>query len=181
MTASKACGTLSPRPQVTCNRRPWPLWRVTFGVNRGSIRAMTFAPRGWFQRAALLGALGAASALPGTCLTACQKDRSSESGGGAGTRAMDGLERYTRRTVSLETAVDAIRQRDVKKLKMLSVYVRKRDKTALFSDDDLSSLELAIVCLEGSKTEEERRVALAAIHTGTLKKAAREACLEEED
>jgi hypothetical protein len=94
---------------------------------------------------------------------------------------MDGLERYTRRTVSLETAVDAIEQRDVKKLKMLSVYVRNRDKTALFSEDDLSSLDLAIECLEGAKSQEERSAALDEIKSGALKKAAREACVEEQE
>ncbi len=123
-----------------------------------------------------VGVLGA-SALLG--LVACQKDGPSRAEGSAGARPMDGLERYTRRTVSLETAIDAIEQRDVKKLKMLSVYVRHRDKTALFSEDDLSSLDLAIECLEGAKSREERSAALDEIQSGKLKKAAREACLEE--
>ncbi len=94
---------------------------------------------------------------------------------------MDGLERYTANKVSLETAVDAIEQRDVKKLKMLGVYVRKRDQTALFSEDDLSSLDLAIACLEGAKSQDERAAALAEIKSGTLKAAARDACLEEHE
>ena len=114
-------------------------------------------------------------------LAACQTNRSNRAEGTGGTRPMDGLERYTRRTVSLETAIDAIEQRDVKKLKMLAVYVRNRDKTALFSEDDLRALDLSIECLEGAKSKEERSDALNEIKTGTLKKAAREACLEEED
>jgi hypothetical protein len=114
-------------------------------------------------------------------LAACQKDRLSRADGSAGARPMDGLERYTRRTVSLETAIDSIEQRDVKKLKMLSVYVRNRDKTALFSEDDLKSLDLAIECLEGSKNQEARAAALAEIKSGKLQKVTREACLEEHE
>ena len=111
----------------------------------------------------------------------CQTDRASRSEGAAGARAMDGLERYTRRTVSLETAIEAIEQGDVKKLKMLSVYVRNRDKTALFSEDDLSSLDLAIECLEQKLSQDERRTALDEIKSGKLKASAREVCIEETD
>jgi hypothetical protein len=146
--------------------------------------AMSFVAQGWLQRtrfAAFALRIVAAGALGSLGVTACQTERSNRTGGSGGARPMDGLERYTRRTVSLETAIDAIEQRDVKKLQMLSVYVRNRDKTALFSEDDLSSLDLAIECLEGSKSHEERSVALDAIHSGTLKKAAREACLEDQD
>jgi hypothetical protein len=145
---------------------------------------MSFVARRWFQRATLAAwavqvvGLGAPFGLMVTG-TGCQTERSSRADGTAGARPMDGLERYTRRTVSLETAVDAIEQRDVKKLKMLSVYVRNRDKTALFSEDDLSSLDLAIECLEGAKSQEERTAALDEIKSGKLKKSAREACLEE--
>jgi hypothetical protein len=138
---------------------------------------MSFVTRRWFQRAALAGW---AVAIP-VAAAGCQTSRSSRSDGTAGTRPMDGLERYTRRTVSLETAIDAIEQRDVKKLKMLSVYVRNRDKTALFSEDDLRSLDLAIECLEGSKSHEERASALAEIKSGKLKQSAREACIEEQE
>ena len=126
----------------------------------------------------VVGILGASTLV---ALAACQKDAPSRADGSAGARPMDGLERYTRRNVSLETAIDAIEQRDVKKLKMLSVYVRNRDKTALFSEDDLSSLDLAIECLEGAKSQEERSAALDEIQSGKLKKAAREACLEEQE
>ncbi|MET0792701.1 MAG: hypothetical protein ABW061_14365 [Polyangiaceae bacterium] len=134
---------------------------------------MSFVRLRWFRRAVLLGAaIG---------LVACQKDRLSRNDGTGGARPMDGLERYTRRTVSLETAIDAIEQRDLKKLKMLSVYVRNRDKTALFSEDDLSSLDLAIECLGGGKSQDERRAALDEIHSGKLKNSAREACIEEQE
>ena len=146
--------------------------------------AMSLATRRCSPKATLgkvLAHLGLASALAAVSVTGCQTERASRANGTAGARAMDGLERYTRRTVSLETAVDAIEQRDVKKLKMLSVYVRNRDKTALFSEDDLSSLDLAIECLEGAKSQDERSAALDEIKSGTLKKAAREACIAEQE
>jgi hypothetical protein len=139
--------------------------------------SMSFVTLRWFQRATVV-----AWALPILTMGAgCQTDPAKRSEGAAGARAMDGLERYTRRTVSLETAIDAIEQRDVKKLKMLSVYVRNRDKTALFSEDDLRSLDLAIECLEDSMSQEERSAVLDQIHSGKLKKTAREACLEERE
>jgi len=133
--------------------------------------AMSLLEVRWRHAAALCGAALA--------LSACQKDRMK--GGDRSERPMDGLERYTARKVSLETAIEAIDQRDVKKLKMLGVYVRKRDQTALFSEDDLSSLDLAIACLEGTKSQEERVAALAEIKSGQLKAAARDACLEEQE
>ncbi len=132
---------------------------------------MSFVAFRWLR----LALLGAAVAT----LSGCPKDR--PQGKGKGERPMDGLERYTARKVSLETAVDAIEQRDVKKLKMLSVYVRKRDQTALFSEDDLSSMDLAIECLEGAKSRAEREAALDEIKSGTLKASARDACLEEQE
>lgn len=139
-------------------------WRWSYGSSLAA----------WAAQVAFVSALG------GLTLTACQTERSSADASG-GARPMDGLERYTRRTVSLETAIDAIEQRDVKKLKMLSVYVRNRDKTALFSEDDLSSLDLAIECLEGAKSTEERSAALDQIKSGKLKKAAAQACLEDHE
>ncbi|MES1174166.1 MAG: hypothetical protein ABUL62_07530 [Myxococcales bacterium] len=145
---------------------------------------MSFDARRWLQRAtwpARAAQIVGLGALGGLMASACQTDRPNRADGTAGARPMDGLERYTRRTVSLETAIDAIEQRDVKKLKMLSVYVRNRDKTALFSEDDLRSLDLAIECLEGGKSQEERSAALDEIKSGKLKKAARQACLEEQE
>ena len=96
-------------------------------------------------------------------------------------RPLDGMERFAARSVSIETAIDAMQQRDLKKLKMLSVWVQKRDKTVLLTPDDLSSLELAIECLEQKLTQDERRAALDAISSGKLKAAAREVCIEEAD
>ena len=134
--------------------------------------AMIFATSRWLRRAALLGAVA-------TAISGCQKERPNR--GNRTERPLDGMERFAARSVSMETAIDAIEQRDVKKLKMLSVWVRKRDKTALMSADDLKSLDLAIECLEGAKTQAERSVALDQIESGKLKAPARAACIEERD
>ena len=112
-------------------------------------------------------------------LGACHKDEPKR--GDRPQRAMDGLERYTARTVSIETAIDAIQQRDLKKLKMLNVWVRQRDATALLTPDDLSSLDLAISCLESNPSPADRRATLDGIKSGKLKAAASELCLEAGD
>ena len=109
----------------------------------------------------------------------CHKDEPAE--GDKPQRPMDGLERYTARTVSIETAIGAMQDRDLKKLKMLSVWVRKRDKAVLLGDDDLSSLDLAVACLEANPSKDERTAALDRIKSGKLKAAARDLCLAEED
>ena len=96
-------------------------------------------------------------------------------------RGMDGLERYTASKVSIETATEAMDQRDLKKLKMLAFWVRKRDKKELMTPDDLSALDLAIECLEGQKSREERSAALDEIEASPLKAPAREVCIEDED
>jgi hypothetical protein len=64
---------------------------------------------------------------------------------------------------------------------MLSVWVKKRDKTVLLSPDDVTSLDLAIECLEQKLTQDERGNALDEIKSGRLKAAAREVCIEEAD
>ena len=112
-------------------------------------------------------------------LTACHKEEPKKAD--KPVRAMDGLERYTARTVSIETAIEAMQERDVKKLRMLGVWVRKRDKTVLLTEDDLSSLDLAIDCIEGNRSQEERLSALDEIKSGRLKAPARELCIEDSD
>jgi hypothetical protein len=112
-------------------------------------------------------------------LGACHKDE--PKGDERPQRAMDGLERFTARNVSIETAIDAMQQRDLKKLKMLSVWVRQRDKTVLLDEDDLSSLDLAVDCIEGNRSKEERSAALDQIKLSKLKAPAREVCLEDEE
>jgi len=59
--------------------------------------------------------------------------------------------------------------------------VRKRDKKVLMTPDDLSALDLAIECLEGQKSPEERRAALDEIQVSQLKAPARDLCIEDDD
>jgi len=112
-------------------------------------------------------------------LPACQEQKDKPIRGDRSVRPMDGMERFAARSVSIETAIDAMQQRDLNKLKMLSVWVQKRDKTVLLTPDDLSSLELAIECLEQKLSQDERSAALDEIKSGKLKAAAREVCIEE--
>jgi len=134
--------------------------------------AMPFVTLRWTRGAAVL-----AAALS---LTACEKKEKTPRGDRS-VRPLDGMERFAAQSVSIETAIDAMQQRDLKKLKMLSVWVQKRDKKVLITPDDLSSLDLAIECLEQKLTQEERSAALDEIKSGKLKAAARDVCIEEEE
>lgn len=114
-------------------------------------------------------------------LLGCQEQKDKPIRGDRSVRPLDGMERFAARSVSIETAIAAMQERDVKKLKMLSVWVKKRDKTVLLSPDDVSSLDLAVECLEGKLTQDERSTALDEINSGKLKAAARDVCIEDAD
>ena len=141
-----------------------------------SMIPMGFASFRSLSRAALLAVAFAPLSLP-----ACQEQKEKPIRGDRSVRPLDGMERFAARSVSIETAIDAMQQRDLKKLKMLSVWVKKRDKTVLLSPDDVSSLDLAIECLEDKLTQDERSDALDEIKSGKLKAAAREVCIEDSD
>src|SRR4051812_22324126 len=135
---------------------------------------MGFVTLRWLRRAALLTLVQGAS-------LACQEQKEKPIRGDRSVRPLDGMERFAARSVSIETAIGAMQERDLKKLKMLSVWVKKRDKTVLLAPDDVSSLDLAIECLEQKLTQDERRAALDDIKSGKLKAAASEVCIEEAD
>src|SRR4051812_28793412 len=135
---------------------------------------MGFVTLRWLRRAALLSLLQVAS-------PACQEQKEKPIRGDRSVRPLDGMERFAARSVSIETAISAMQERDVKKLKMLSVWVKKRDKTVLLSPDDVTSLDLAIECLEDKLTQSERSDALDEIKSGKLKASARDVCLEDTD
>jgi hypothetical protein len=144
--------------------------RVTFNGRLCVMIPMGFITLRWLRRVAML--------LAALCSMACQDKKEQPIRGDRSVRPLDGMERYAARSVSIETAIDAMQERDVKKLRMLSVWVQKRDKTILLTPDDLSSLDLAIECLEQKLTQEERTARLDAIKSGKLKPAAREVCIE---
>ncbi len=122
-------------------------------------------------------------ALLGCALVSAMACKQKERGprGDRTERPLDGLERFTAQSVSVETAIEAMQQRDLKKLKMLGVWVRNRDKTVLMTKDDLSALDLAVECLEGKKSQQERTTAIDSIESGKLKAPARSLCLPEEE
>jgi len=133
---------------------------------------MSFVTLRWLQRAALLTAA--------LLFAGCEK-KEQPPRGDRSVRPLDGMERFAARSVSIETAIDAMQQRDLKKLKMLSVWVQKRDMTVLIGPVDLRALDLAIECLEQKLTQEERIAALDAIKSGQLREATREVCIDETD
>jgi len=135
---------------------------------------MGFVTLRWLRRAAL-------QALLLVLLQACQEQKEKPIRGDRSVRPLDGMERFAARSVSIETAIAAMQDHDVKKLKMISVWVKKRDKTVLLAPDDVSSLDLAIECLEGKLTPDERSDALGEIKSGRLKAAARDVCVEDAD
>lgn len=94
-------------------------------------------------------------------------------------RPLDGMERFAARSVSLETAITAMEERDLKKLQMLSVWVKNRDKTVLIEPDDLRALDLAIECLERKLTPDERKKALNEVKPCKLKPPAQKVCIED--
>jgi len=134
---------------------------------------MGFVSLRWLgRRAALVAALS---------LLACQDEKEKPIRGDRSVRPLDGMERFAARSVSIETAIGAMQERDLKKLKMLSVWVKKRDKTVLLAPDDIRALDLAIECLEQRLTQDERRAALDEIKSGKLKAPASEVCVEQAD
>ena len=92
------------------------------------------------------------------------------------------MERLAARSVSIETAIRAMQERDLDKLEMLRVWQKKRGKTVLISPDDVSSLGLVD---RGSPAKNRRKThaanALDAIESGRLKASAREVCIEDAD
>ena len=136
------------------------------------MKTMIFATLRCVQRVASLSCL--------TWLVACQpKERPNR--GDRNERPLDGMERAAAKNVSTETAAIAMQERDVKRLKMLGVYVRNRASVVLMEPNDLKALDLAIQCLEGTVPREERQTALDKIGSGKLKKPASDLCLEQEE
>jgi hypothetical protein len=94
---------------------------------------------------------------------------------------LDRMELAAARRVGLESATDAMQRGDLKQLKMLDTWVRKRAQVVLFNPDDLESLDLAISCLDGSLAPADREAALDKIAGGQLINPARDLCLEPAD
>jgi hypothetical protein len=94
---------------------------------------------------------------------------------------LDGVERNAATRVGLETATDAMHRGDLKQLRMLGVWARKRAQVVLFEADDLEALDVAIACLDGSLAANDRAPALDKIKSGQLLKPARALCLDGND
>jgi hypothetical protein len=80
------------------------------------------------------------------------------------------------RRMALQSAIGAMRQHDLQKLKMLDVWVRNRAQITLMEPDDLAALAIAIACLEAGTPPSDSESKLDALQTGKLREPARAAC-----
>jgi hypothetical protein len=91
--------------------------------------------------------------------------------------ALDRMQFFAARRVSLESATAAMKRRDVERLKQLNVWVRNRATVPILEPDDLTSLELAIGCLEHVAPPTDAIAKLDALKSGQLRKEARDVCV----
>ena len=103
------------------------------------------------------------------------KKSSSAAPSGSGQK-LDGMQFSSARRVALESAIDAMKRRDLARLKQLSIWVRGRAQVAIFEPDDLTALDLAIQCLEQVSPPSDALQTLDALGSGQLRKAARGVC-----
>lgn len=106
----------------------------------------------------------------------CEREPRAKRSSASPSASLDGMQLFSARRVTLESAVDAMQRRDLQRLKQLDVWVRNRAQVVLFEPDDLRSLELAIQCLEQVGPPHEAIAALDRVKTGELKEPARGAC-----
>jgi hypothetical protein len=91
--------------------------------------------------------------------------------------ALDGMQLSAARRVALESATAAMKRRDVERLKQLNVWVRHRATVPILEPDDLTSLDIAVGCLEHVAPPTEALAKLDALKSGRLRNEARSVCL----
>ena len=106
-----------------------------------TVRTGAFLVR-WFCRFAIVLAVGFPSACHHDSALETKRDPA----------VLDGMELTAARRVGLESARDAMERGDLKRLKMLSVWVRSRAQVVLLEPQDVESLDRAIACLENNST-----------------------------
>jgi hypothetical protein len=127
-----------------------------------------FRARFW---AAVVGALISASA--------CQRESASKSDQGypaPSASGLDGMQLSSARRVALESAIGAMKRRDLERLKQLNIWVRNRAQVAILEPDDLAALDLAIQCLEAVSPPSDALSSLDQIKSGKLKQPAQTLC-----
>jgi hypothetical protein len=111
---------------------------------------------------------------------ACQRENAKKTDKGfaaPSSSVLDNMQFSAARRVSLESASAAMKRRDVQRLKQLSVWVRHRADVPILEPDDLTALDLAIVCLEHVSAPTDALAKLDALKSGQLKSEARGVCL----
>jgi len=91
--------------------------------------------------------------------------------------ALDNMQFSAARRVALESATAAMKRRDVERLKQLNVWVRNRATVPILEPDDLTSLDIAVGCLEHVSPPTEALAKLDGLKSGQLRKEARSVCL----
>jgi hypothetical protein len=91
---------------------------------------------------------------------------------------LDGMQLESARRVALESAGDAMRARNLERLKQLRTWVEGRASVPIFDADDLGTLDIAIGCLEHVAPPAQALTQLNEIRASKLVQAAREVCTE---
>jgi hypothetical protein len=123
--------------------------------------------------AALLTALCLISAC--SRKTGYETDKRSSSPAPAGSE-LDGMQLASARRVAIESAIAAMKRRDLARLKQLSLWVRGRAQVAVLEPNELQALDLAIQCLEQVAPPSAATAKLDALGPGQLQKATRGVC-----
>jgi hypothetical protein len=120
--------------------------------------------------------------LSALVLLACQRESGTRKGERAippapSNSALDGMQFSAARRVALESATAAMKRRDVERLKQLNVWVRHRATVPILEPDDLTSLDIAVGCLEHVSPPTEALAKLDGLQSGQLRNEARSVCL----
>lgn len=89
---------------------------------------------------------------------------------------LDGMQLDSARRVALQSALDAMKRRDLPRLKQLSTWVRGRAQVVIFQPSELDALDLAIACLETGAPTSDAEARLKSMPPNKLRTSASEIC-----
>ena len=131
------------------------------------------------QRIRVLGGLSAALFGAAALSSSCHQEE--KPAPTTDKTVLDGMQLSAARRVGLESAVDALQRGDLQRLEMLRTWSLGRAQVALFSEEDLASLDLGIACLDGSLAPSDRPAAAKQLRAGQLRQPARGLCLPDDE
>lgn len=89
---------------------------------------------------------------------------------------LDGMQLDSARRVALQSAADAMKARNLPRLKQLSSWVRGRAQVVIFQASELDALDLAIACLEAGTAPADTKARLQSMQPNKLRAPASELC-----